>query len=293
MVNNNTGDTTIHDVKLYVARIKLFYLELFSFISKSCKKYWFLIAAGMLLGAGLAYYSIKKTTPYFEGKATLTFSDFNKKIYGEMVEKLRALCHSGSYDILAEKLQLPAADVKSIIDIEAVNIAGSPLADDITESKQPFYIRVKLKDRKIADSLLLHTENYLNHNPQVKTLIESNTGKMKERLAYTNYELQKLDSLKSVYQFYLSSQTAHSGNVINTFNPVDLFTASEKLMVTKTDLEWGIHNYRVVKILDPFVMNAYPVSPSLAQLLGKYLLLGLLLGVILSLLLYTFKKIYY
>lgn len=291
MVNNNPGDTTINDVKAYAANIKLFYLKLFSFVLNSCKKYWYIILLGIALGAGLAYYKFQKSTPYFEGKATLTFSDFNKKIYGEMTEKLRGLCRSGSYQTLAERLHLSEADATNIMDIEAVNIAGSPLAEDITESKLPFYIRVKLKDRKIADSLLVHYETYLNNNPQVKSLIETNTGKMKERLAYTSYQLQKMDSLKSAYQFYLAHQTANSGAVINTFNPVDLFTASEKLMITKTDLQGGLTNYRVVKIFDPFTINAFPVSASLSGLLSKYIFLAGLIGFILSLLLYTFKKI--
>ena len=291
MVTNTTDDTTITDVKKYAASIKLFYQKLLVFIIAAVKKNWHLLLLAVALGAGIAYYKFRQAKPYFEGKASFTFSDFNKKIYGEMTDKLRSLCNSGSYQTLAEKLHISDADAAKIADIEAVNIAGSPLADDITEAKQPFYIHVKLKDRQIADTLLVSLENYFNNNPQVKNLIIANTGKMKERLAYANDQIQRLDSLKSVYQFYLAHQTAGSASIINTFNPVDLFTASDKLFITKTDMEWGIANYRVVKIFDPFVINTYPVSVSLSALLIKYSLLGLLLAFILSLLLFTLKKI--
>jgi hypothetical protein len=182
-------------------------------------------------------------------------------------------------------------DAAKIADIDAVNIAGSPLSEDITEAKQPFYIHVKLHDRQIADTLAVKLENYFNNNPQVKAMIITNMGKMKARLAYSNDQLRRLDSLKSVYQFYLAHQTASSASVINTFNPVDLFTASEKLFITKTDMEWGIVYYRVVKLFDPFVINAYPVSASLRSLLIKYCSIGLLLGFVLSMLLFTLKKI--
>jgi len=291
MVNNNTDNTTINDVKKYAAGIKFFYLKLCSFVFTAFLKYWYLPVLGIALGAGFAYNKASKAKSYYEGKAALTFSDFNKKMFGEMTDKLRSLCNSGSYQTLAEKLQLTEADARQVVDIEAVNMAGSPLADDITESKQPFYIHVKLNNKQIADTLLAHIENYMNNSPQVHTLIQSNSGKMKERLSYTEGQIQKLDSLKAAYQFYLSHQAASSASVINTFNPVDLFTASEKLFITKTDLEWGIVNYRVVKILDPFVINTYPVTVSSSALLIKYGSLGLILALLLSLLLYTFKKI--
>lgn len=291
MVNNTSDDTTITDVKNYIASIKLFYQKLTGFIIAAFKKYWYLLLLGIALGAGLAYYKLKQAQPYFEGKATFTFSDFNKKIFGEMADKLKSLCNSGSYKTLADKLNMSETDAAKIADIEAVNIAGSPLADDITEAKQPFYVRVKLRDRQIADTLLVKLENYFNNNPQVKNLMVTNTGKMKERLAYANDQIQRLDSLKSVYQFYLAHQTAGSASIINTFNPVDLFTASDKLFITKTDMEWGIANYRVVKIFDPFVINTYPVRVSLSSLLIKYCCLGFILAFILSLLLFTLKKI--
>jgi hypothetical protein len=291
MVHNTTDNTTITDVKKYAASIKFFYVNLFSFVFAAFIKYWYLLVLGIALGTGFAYNKSRHTTPYYDGKAALTFSDFNKKIFGEMTDKLRSLCNSGSYQTLAEKLQLSEADAKQLIDIEAVNMAGSPLADDITESKQPFYIHIKLNNKQIADTLLVHIENYMNNSPQVKILIQSNSGKMKERLSYTDSQIQKLDSLKAAYQFYLVHQPANSGSVINTFNPVDLYTASEKLFITKTDLEWGIINYRVVKILDPFVITNFPVTISLSSLLLKYSFMGLILALLLSLLLYSFKKI--
>ena len=291
MVTNTTDDTTITDVKKYAASIKLFYQKLLAFIIAAIKKNWYLLLFGIALGAGIAYYKFRQAKPYFEGKASFTFSDFNKKIYGEMGDKLKALCNSGSYKILGEKLNISETDAAKIADIDALNIAGSPLSEDITEAKQPFYIHVKLHDRQIADTLAMKLENYFNNNPQVKAMIITNMGKMKARLAYSNDQLRKLDSLKSGYQFYLAHQTAGSASIINTFNPVDLFTASEKLFITKTDMEWGITYYKVVKLFDPFVINTSPVSTSLSSLLIKYCCLGLLLGFILSILLFTLKKI--
>lgn len=291
MAENKPDNIALADIKNYTTNLKLFYLKLFSFGINALKKYWYILLTGIVLGGGLAYYKFKNAKPYFEGNATFTFSNFNKKIFGEMTDKLRSLSHSGSYKTLSEKLNINEEEAKKIIDIEAINIAGSPLSDDITEGKQPFYIRVKLKDRQMADTLLVRIESYLNNNPQVKSQMINNLSKMREKLAYINDQLQKLDSLKKGYQFYLAQQSINSGGVINTFNPIDMFTASEKLFSTKTDLEWGIINNKVVKILDPFIINDFPVFPSLSNLLIKYACVGLLMAIILSLLLYTFKKI--
>jgi hypothetical protein len=291
MAENKTDNVTIKDIEIYAANIKLFYSNLFSFGINALKKYWYILLLGFVLGSGFAWYKYRNAKPYYEGKATLTFTIFNKKVFGEMLDKLRNLSRSGSYKTLSEKLDINEADAKKIIDIEGLNIAGSPLSDDITESKQPFYIRVKLRDRQIADTLLVRIESYLNSNPQVKSQMTNNLIKMKEKLAFINDQIRKLDTLKADYKFYLAQQSVNSGAVINTFNPVDLFTASEKLFTTKTDLEWGIINHKVVRILDPFIINDFPVLPSLSGLLIKYAGLGLLITIILSLLLYTFKKI--
>lgn len=291
MAENKPDYISINDIKTYAANLKSFYLELVLFFIGALKKYWYILLTGIVLGGGLAYYKFKNVKPYFEGRASLTFSGFNKKMFGEMADKLRGLSSSRSYKTLSEKLNIQETDAKKIIDIEALNIAGSPLSDDITESKQSFYIQVKLRDRQIADTLLVCVENYFNNNPQVKNQMVNNLSKMKERLNFINEQMQKLDSLKNTYQFYMAHQNANSGSIINTFNPVDLFTASEKLLATKTDIEWGILNYKTVRILDPFILNDFPVSPSLSGLLIKYACLGLLISVMLSLLFFTFKKI--
>lgn len=291
MSENKPDNISVSDIKTYAGNLKLFYSQLLLFVVNALKKYWYIILAGIVLGGGMAVYKYKNAKPYFAGKASILFSDFSKKTFGEMTDKLRDLARSGSYKTLAGKLKIDEADAKKIIDIEALNIAGSPLSDDITEGKQPFYFRVKLKDRQIADTLLVHYENYLNDIPQVRMLIENNLWKMKERLAYISEQIKKLDSLKTTYQYYIAHQNAGSGSVINTFNPVDLFTQSEKLITTKTDLERAVINYKVVRILDPFVLNDFPVLPSLSGLLIKYAGIGLLLCVILSLAIYTVKNI--
>ncbi|HMU09769.1 MAG TPA: hypothetical protein PKC54_07190 [Ferruginibacter sp.] len=291
MAENKTDNITLGDIKIYAAKLKSFYLALLLFCMNALKRYWYLLLVGIVIGCGLGYNKFRKFRPYFEGKATFTFTDFNKKMYGEMTDKLRGLVQSGSYKTLSEKLEMSESDTRKIADIEAINIAGSPLSDDITESKQPFYIRVKLTDREIADTLLTRIERYLNNSPQAKSMIQNNMWKMQERLVYTSAQIQKLDSLKTTYQFYLAHQNIQSGSVINTFNPVELYTATEKLIITKTDLERGIINYKVVKVLDPFVLNDFPSSASLSPLLMRYALAGLILAVFAGLLIHAFKLV--
>lgn len=291
MTENKSDNISLPDLKIYAANVKSFYQELVLWITRALKTYWYILLLGIIMGGGLAYYKFKNANPYFEGKASFTFSAFNKKMFGEMTDKLRGLSHSGSYKTLSEKLGVNETDARKIIDIEALNMAGSPLSDDITEGFQPFYIRVTLWDKLIADTLLIRLESYLNNNPQVKKMILDNSLNMTERMNYITEQIKKLDSLKTAYQFYIAHQNANSGSVINTFNPVDLYNASEKLMITKTDLGRAIINYKVVKILDPFIINDIPFSPSLFRLLIKYVFLGLLIACLLGVLLYAYKYI--
>lgn len=245
---------------------------------------------GVILGGAYGYYKFQNTPTYFEGQASFTYNELHKKTYGEMTDKLRNLALSHSYKTLAQLLQTSETNAKSIIDIEALTISGSMLSQDLTASKMPFYIRIKLSNRETAEPLLLNIENYFNNNKQAKSIIEHTTTQMRARIKHLNSELQKLDSLKSSYQFYLLQHSNNTNPTVNTFNPIELYTQSEKLFNIKSDLEAAVDNFKAVKILDQFVMNDYPIQPSLTKLIIQFASIGLALSALLSLLLFLFKQ---
>ncbi len=292
-MDNKTGDDIgLEDIRNYVKTIKSFYARLINFSVNAIKHYKTFILTGILLGAGFAIFKDIKDKPYYFGKASFTYNELHKRIFGEMIDKLRNLTITDSYKTLGEKLKLSEKEASGILDIEAVNITGSPLSDDMSDAKLPFYIRVKLTDRNLADTLLVCLENYFNNNRQAKTIIATNTKQMADKIVFFKSQLTKLDSLKSSYRFYLSTKTYNAANnTINTFNPIDLYTESEKLFNATSDLESILKSYKAVKILDQFVLNDIPVKTPLVVLLLLYMGIGLIVTVVFSLFLFALKKI--
>ncbi|HMG16283.1 MAG TPA: hypothetical protein VK590_12585 [Saprospiraceae bacterium] len=292
-MENKTGDDIgLEDIRNYLKSIKSFYSRLVSFLVTSIKHYKAFIIIGIILGAGFACFKDIKDKPYYFGKASFTYNELHKRIYGEMIDKLRNLTISESFKTLGEKLKLSEKEASGILDIVAVNIAGSPLSEDQSDSKLPFYIRVKLIDRNLADTLLHSLENYFNNNYQTKAIVATNSKQMADKIAFFKSQLTKLDSLKSSYRFYLSTKTYNTANnTINTFNPIDLYTESEKLFNATSDLESILKTYKAVKILDQFILNDVPVKTPLAVLLILYMGIGFIATTLLSLFLYALKMI--
>lgn len=290
MDNLNSDRLNQEQVKQYLKGIKAFYLAILRFKLNAVKHYWWLMLLGILAGGGYAWSRHQNTKPVYDGTASFTYSELHKKIYGEMVDKLRKLALTESYSALAEQLKITPKQAKTIRDIEAVNVENSPLSEDMTQGRLPFYVKIKLTDRSLADTLLVKLEAWMNAGPQAQKLVETNTQKMREKIQYLDIQLKKLDSMKMAYSIYMQHQHASVNPTVNTFNPMDMYTASEKYFNTRADLVSAVAGYKVVKILDGFVMTDRPYAPSLGLLLLKYAGIGLLITGFISLLLETFRR---
>lgn len=290
MAQNINDDVELNEIKNYFSNVQNFYIQISNWLFKGFLSYWYILLIGVIGGGMFGYLQFQKKTPYFEVQASFTFNELHKKIYGEMTDKLQQLVSTHSNKTLSELLKLKEQEAMNILDIQALTVSGTPLSEDLSIGKLPFYIKVKLKDRNVAAPLLISLENYYNNNPQAKTIIENSTLQMKSRITYLNSELQKLDSLKRAYQFYLMQQPLNSNTTVNTFNPIELYKESEKLFNIKSDLESAITNFKAVKILDQFVVNDTPIQPILSKDLIKYMGIGLMFSAVLCLLLMVFKK---
>lgn len=290
MNSTSTDETPLKGIQQYLSTVKGFYQSILQWLMRGFLQFWYLLLIGLFIGGGYGFYKFKQTPAYFEGQASFTYNELHKKTYGEMTDKLRTLVHSKSYKTLANLLAISETDAECIYDIEALTISGSQLSQDLTTSKMPFYVHLKLTNGQLENVLLESIENYYNNNYQARTIIERTTAQMRARIIHLNSELQKLDSLKRAYQFYLLEKNNNANPTVNAFNPIDLFTASEKLFNTKSDLEAAVNDFKAVKRLDRFAMTDNPIKPSLSKFLFKNGSIGLLIAAMICFVLVLFKK---
>lgn len=272
----------IQETKQYIKNVIFFYNTIFDFIFQSMieKKYLVISLSIIFLIIGLVRY--QKSTPYFETKATFYYIELNKKIYGEMLDKINVLAETKSYKLLSQKLNISEKEASGILAIKGLNIANSPLSEDITEVKVPFYIQIKILDRNIADKVLYGLEFYLNSNRVGKEIIENNIVKLKRRIVFLDAELQKIDSLRLAYNYYLTQTNINSNKLVNNLSIKDIFKKSEEVFIERNDLELTLKNYKSVHILDNFIVPDAPTKLSLIVEIVKFLIIGILISILLS-----------
>jgi hypothetical protein len=286
-----SDNIALENAKLYLKNVMVFYTYFIDFSIQSVKKYK-TIVIGLCVVFGVAGFIKSNTrTEYYEAKATFYYIELNKKIYGEMLDKLRALSLSGSSKSLSEQLNITKQEALKIIDIEGLNIAESPLAEDITEVKLPFYIKLKILDRNIANTVMYKLEAYLNSNPVGAEIISKNIVKLNKRISFLSLELTRLDSLKTAFNYYLTHQEIKTKNKINNLSITEIYKKSEELFIEKTDLELTLENYKAVHILDKLVVADSPIKTNMAKEVFKFMLLGCVIGILLSIFLNAFKRV--
>lgn len=249
----------------------------FSFLKHLCilyfkgiKKYKVAIFIATFIIVAIGGYFIFNPIKKYEATASFTYNDLTRKLFGEMIDHANDLVYSHSYEQLKEITGLSLSEIKSFQKIEATNIYGSPLSDDMSENKEKiFYISVIASDAKVFDSLGTALEGFLNKNISVQQILHRRANEFKAGIAYRKKELQMLDSLAQAYTKSLnkSSSSIVSANT-NQFNPTLIFDKGEKITQEIVDMQSFLNDQRVVKMQDPFLVGKRSAYLSLYKIVS-------------------------
>jgi hypothetical protein len=180
------------------------FLAIFHFIIKAYHRYAMVAIAVAVVISAWQYYRYTKKTPYYENKASYVYYDLHKKNFGEMIEELNHYLNIRDFKQVAHKLNIPVEEANKIIECKALNLYGSNLSEDITESKHPFYVVVKTKDSQTPDSLSYHIKAYFNSNP----LYVAEIGVLKKEKEFIDTLKAKILLEPSAYLFSKSNNSS-------------------------------------------------------------------------------------
>lgn len=282
-------ELSLQDFKQQLLQLRLFLNNLFRLAISYTKKYLILIAVLLVAFAILGYYKYKESR-VFEAKASFVYQELQKKTYGEMLDKLDYMIQSGSYNKVANALSLTPEQARSILAINAENIYGAKLSEDITESKKLFYVSVVSTQGQIFDSLQYTIERYLNSNVMVKELVGKQTKILLQKIAHTKEDLIRLDSLKVAYNHSLGKPASALYPSGSPFNPVLIYEKGEKMLHDITAMQALVDDYRVVRTQDKFMVTEMPYGKSGLTFGIKYFAFFLASCIALFFLLSIFKK---
>jgi hypothetical protein len=248
-----------------------------------------------LLCISLSYLIYKIRPKYYSTEMIVIQNELTKKDYSEIIKNLNNLVAHRSFKDLAVILKTSEPTVNKIESIEAFDINNESLEKDTsTKIGQPFKIQFKFKEIVNTDTIQSIILNYLNNNSYASRLIRGEKEIMNQKLEFINNQLQKLDSLKTIYNSVLSTSRMPSTFYNNAMDPADVYNQSFIMANEKENiLKWLNNKSQAVMVVDNLKTPILENKGSLKLWLAIGLLAGILLGIILSLLFSIRRSVVY
>ncbi len=264
------------DISEVLTSITKFVRNTIRFIVSSVKRYWLtsFIVFAAVLATGI-YYTGKKSSYYVSDMACV-YNHLHKKTYGEMVRKLNILAQTGSYRTMAGLLNIPVEQVKTIISLEAQNIAGAPLYEDISQGKFPFYIVVKATTPTVYKDLQPALLHYLNNAPFQVLRNKLEQERLNQKIAYSTQSIRQIDSIVAAYPTLLKEQSQQLDTASNVSNMLGLISYRDRLVNTMLTEQSTMQTMISVELLHGFTPTEKPVDQNRTKQLISLLLLAII-----------------
>jgi hypothetical protein len=249
----------------------------FLYVLASSKRYY-LLAVLVFTGIVLGGYLLLKSTnyDYYEANMACEFNSLGNKTYGEMLQNIAILVKTHSFVTLSQTLEIPMAQAQKISSMYSTNYSGSPLYEDITADKYPFYIYVKATDRSVFSVLEPAIIKYLNtSSPFHQKTMEFESASTLGKIKFLERDISLADTIILDYGKYLtngrplviSDTSAKNSNISSLFRYKDL--QENKLL----QLQWRTKELnQTVEVLHGFLPPDNPIHSN--DGLIKYLLIS-------------------
>ena len=197
----------------------------------------FLLIIVLATAAGAAYWYTR--TPYYESELVCIANNdrFERKTYGEMVQKLNLLATSSSRNELARILKLSPGQTSAIIAVEAKNRAGSPLYEDITGDYQPMYITLKATDNRVFAPFQDALVNYMSQSPYLNDYGAVQIASINHRISLIEGDIRKVDSIIDAYTVAIRAGLVFRDTVTNKSDVTDILNHKSQLEDNITHFE--------------------------------------------------------
>ncbi len=277
-------DISLSSLRLFLAAVLLAIFKLLSLSKFVVKKRWGLLLTGMLAGGLVGFLYHKSASGNYKITTVLAYSEFNKRVFSEVVADLETLIITDSRPTLAAKLKIPYEEAVNISKIEGQGFVEESMLKD-TSSAMLFKVVVGLKKPVDVDTLQGALVNYLNDLPYVKLLKAAKTKVYEDRLVFLNAQLGKLDTLKDEYVRYLTNFKSPTTFYNNAFDPAAIYRQSYFLDSVKGAINLAlVTDTHLVSTVSPFKPTENPEAISRAVSIIGFVLLGVLIAFICALL---------
>jgi hypothetical protein len=276
-------DISLSSLTMFIAAFLRAIFKLLALSGFVIKKSWALLLTGVLAGGLLGFLYHKSGSGNYKVTTVVSYSEFNKRVFGELLADLQTLVMTDSKSTLAADLKIPYDQADNISKIDGQSFLNESLLKD-TSNAPLFKIVVSLKKPANVDSLQEALVNYLNDLPYVKQLKAAKTKTYEDRLAFLNAQLGKLDTLKNEYVHSLAAFKSPTTFYNNAFDPAAIYRQSYVLdSIKDATTLLLVSDSHLVSTVSGFKSTQKPEVISQSMSIIAFVLLGFLIAFIFAL----------
>lgn len=185
------------------AELRGFFGSFSKFILQAVKKYWYILVVLLLVTVGTYFLKTYFREKLFQQQTTVGFLYGHQKLYGQAIEELNYLVQKGDHEELNKRLTGSTIDWSHIRSIEAENLFGYKLIEDMGPSEFPFFLFVTGTNPSAVTLCSEAVVNYLNQLPFVITDQQFELNKLAGEVLFYEQQIVQVDSIlddpKSTY----------------------------------------------------------------------------------------------
>lgn len=257
----------IKDIRSFMSDFLSFLGKAVRYVFVSIKIYWRSFALIFLLVTATGWYRWYQQPAYYEADMVCSYNNLHQKVYGEMMHHLDILARSHSWKQLSQTLHITPKEASAIISIDAKNISGSPLYEDVSGDRLPMYFTIRTDNRNIYPVLERAILSYLNSTPIQQQKDRAEQEKIRAKTAYLDHAIAKTDSVIDAYTHFLMHATTVPDSSAGYPAITALFTYQERLVDEKLGQIQHAQLLKSVDLVYGFQPSDNPVIPSKKGLL--------------------------
>ena len=232
---------------------------------------------GLLAGFWKYWSSSKK----YASKLVLHSSTLTNLENIQIIESWKELLKKGEYAAVSAILDCDSATVKKISSISTDEIQKLY----VQNNPHGFMVKVVVKDTSILDQLQKGIVHGLENNEYVKERIAVKRSNLTQLIEKVTQEITKLDSTKMAIDDIITNKNKNSSSLMVDVSSInsELISLNEKLLFYKEELKFA----NAVQVLQKFNKLSKPESRRPILLMSAGLIIGFVIGYIISLFLYV------
>lgn len=276
-------DISLSGLKMFVAATLRAIFKLLALSKFVIKKSWAFLLTGMLAGGLIGFLYHMSGSSNYKVTTVVAYSEFNKRVFEELLADLQTLVMTQSKSTLASELKIPYEQADNINKIYGESFLNESLLKD-TSNAMLFKIVVSLKKPVNVDTLQEALVNYLNDLPYVKQLKAAKTKAYEDRLAFLDAQLGKLDTLKNEYVHSLAAFKSPTTFYNNAFDPASIYRQSYLLdSIRDATTVLLVSDTHLVSTVSGFKSTVNPEVISQSMSIIAFVLLGFLIAFVCAL----------